>query len=103
MTGDDLDIRNDRMRQAAANKTDAMMQRHRELTIALQEYDQAHVAYAATIPTEISAGRLPPGSEQAIQDRMLRERGDLTSPMVAVVRTAPSCDWPALPVPPVAN
>lgn len=97
MSGQRLDLLDARMRAAASAKVDALMAAHRSVTLAYSELREEQETYLASVPAQIAAGELPPGSEAVLQRQFEEESSNGLRAVRRSRDIAPSCDWPALP------
>ena len=97
MTGDTFDITDDRMRQAATAKTDALMQSAKRLADGLVELDRAVDAHLREMARREATGELPAGSVEVTRRQQAAERAEMAAVGRSIRFRAPSCDWPAMP------
>lgn len=99
LSGDQLDIRDSVMREAANQKADRLLQIYQRGIAAVIRLDDAQKAYAATLPAQEEAGEVPPGFAEAAYQQYRADRGRSEATARSLSTRTPSCTWPQLPPP----
>lgn len=95
--GDDFDIRDHQMRQAALIKFDAVMRDLMPMMEMLEQYDAHQTAYGAKVAEGVSDGSLTPDTAAALLERVRKQRLEMIAIFASIQEMAPSCPWPPIP------
>ncbi len=95
--GDELDIRDHQMRQAALIKFDAVMRDLMPMMEMLEEYDAHQTVCGAKVAESVSEGSLTPDAAEALLERVRKQRVEMIAIFASIQEMAPSCPWPPIP------